>query len=169
MPEEKLYWLEFENGQANREWSLTDFMQPGTNLDTILNYSNIYIEWKKRLIQVCVNFEQVLPQIGDFFVDCKYLSAICKWTLFMCIMYYFIPQLRRRRERTCLERKKQPHGYAIQELRLYFKTPSPLFQNITAINAIQPISVWSTENFCTWSPQRCSTVVYKRVFFKLKP
>ena len=33
--------------------TLTDFKQLGTKLDPILNYSNIYIEWKKRSIQPC--------------------------------------------------------------------------------------------------------------------
>ena len=51
---------------------LADFTQLGTNLDPILNYSNIYMEWKKDMKQGCVKFEQVLPQIGDFFVDCKH-------------------------------------------------------------------------------------------------
>ena len=47
--------------------TLTDFTQLGTKLDPILNYSNIYIEWKKRLIQGCVKSEQVFKQIRD---DC---------------------------------------------------------------------------------------------------
>ena len=90
-----------------------------TNFNPIWNYSNVYIEWKKDLTQDCVKFEQVLPQTEDFFVDCKRLSAICKWTLFACTMYYFIPQLRCPWERIFLERKKQSNGYVIQELYLY--------------------------------------------------
>ena len=45
---------------GHREWSflkiLTDFTQLRTNLEPLLNYSNIYIEWKKRLVQDCVRF-----------------------------------------------------------------------------------------------------------------
>ena len=56
---------------GHREWSffktLTDFTQVGTKLDPILNYSNIYIEWKKRLIQGYVKSEQVSTQTGDFY------------------------------------------------------------------------------------------------------
>ena len=66
-------WISELTGHT--EWSFlktfTDFTQLGTNLDRILKYSNIYIEWKT-FIQGCVKFEQVLPQIGDFFVDCKH-------------------------------------------------------------------------------------------------
>ena len=55
---------------GRREWSffktLTDFTQLGAKLDPILNYSNIYIEWKKRLIPGCVKSEQFSTQIGDF-------------------------------------------------------------------------------------------------------
>ena len=36
--------------------------------------------------------------------------------------------------RICLERKKQPHGYVIQEPCLYY------YWNISAVNAIPPIS-----------------------------
>ena len=45
--------------------TLTDFTQLGTKLDPILNYSNIYIEWKKPLIQGCVKSEQVFTQSRD--------------------------------------------------------------------------------------------------------
>ena len=55
---------------GHREWSflktLTDFTQLGTKIDPILNYSNIYIEWKKRLIKGYVKSEQVFTQIGDY-------------------------------------------------------------------------------------------------------
>ena len=54
---------------GHREWlflkTLTDFTQLETKLDPILNYSNIYIEWKKPLIQGCVKSEQVFPQSRD--------------------------------------------------------------------------------------------------------
>ena len=52
--------------------TLTDFTHLGTNLDPILYYSNIYIEWKKRLIQGCVKFKKVLSEIGNFIVNCKH-------------------------------------------------------------------------------------------------
>ena len=55
---------------GHREWlvwkTLTDFTQLGIKLDPILNYSNIYIEWKKGLIQDCVKSEQVFTQIVDY-------------------------------------------------------------------------------------------------------
>ena len=47
--------------------TLTDFTQLGTKLDLILNYSNIYIDWKKRLIQRYIESEQVFKQTGDFY------------------------------------------------------------------------------------------------------
>ena len=54
---------------GHRDWSflktLTDFTQLGTKLDPILNYSNIYTEWKKSLIQDSVKSEQVFPQSRD--------------------------------------------------------------------------------------------------------
>ena len=61
----------FSELTRHRVWfflkTLTDFTQLETKLDPILNYSNIYIEWKKRLIQGCVKSEQVFKQIRD---DC---------------------------------------------------------------------------------------------------
>ena len=55
---------------GHRDWSflktLTDFKQLGTKLDPILNYSTIYIEWKKRLIQGCVKSEQVFTQMEAY-------------------------------------------------------------------------------------------------------
>ena len=55
---------------GHREWSFlkssTYFTQLETKLDPISNYSNIYIEWKKRLIQGRVKSEQVFTQVGDF-------------------------------------------------------------------------------------------------------
>ena len=47
--------------------------------------------------------------------------------------------------RICLERKKQPHGYFVQELCLYFRTAPPLLLIITGVNVIPPCSVVSTE------------------------
>ena len=47
--------------------------------------------------------------------------------------------------RICLERKKQFHSYVFQELCLHFRTPPLLLYFITAVNAIPPISVGSTE------------------------
>ena len=102
----------------NLDW-LTQFR---TNLDSILNYSNNYTEWKKRLIQGCVKFEQVLLQLGDFLLIEKHLSAICKWTIIICTMYYFIPVTSSLRKNYHLCRRK-----------------------MTAVNAILPFSVWSTE------------------------
>ena len=64
----QMTWISELTG--HREWSflktLTDFTQLGTKLDPILNYSKIYIKWKKRLIQGYVKSEQVFAQIGDF-------------------------------------------------------------------------------------------------------
>ena len=67
------YWLQMtwiSEMTGHREWSflktLTDFTQLGTKLDPILNYSKIYIKWKKHLIQGYVKSEQVFAQIGDF-------------------------------------------------------------------------------------------------------
>ena len=88
MFEAKLYfftdlrWLEFKNMQANRAWSFletsTDFTQLCANLDLILNCSDIYIEWKKRLIQGCAKFEQVtawkVSKKRSFF-----------WSVFSCV------------------------------------------------------------------------------------
>ena len=50
-----------------------------------MNYSNIYNERKKRLIQGCVKFEQVLPQIGDFFVDCKHSRPFVNEHNYLCV------------------------------------------------------------------------------------
>ena len=47
--------------------------------------------------------------------------------------------------RICLERKKQPHGYFIQELYLYFRTASPLLLKYDCVIVIPPRSVVSTE------------------------
>ena len=95
------YWLQMtwiSELTGHREWlfwkTLTDFTQLGTKLDPILNYSNIYIEWKKRLIQGCVKSEQVFTQIGDY-CWLETFSAICKWTLFVCTRYYLIPKMSR--------------------------------------------------------------------------
>ena len=61
------YWLQMtwiSELTGHTEWSFlknfTDFAQLGANLERILKYSNIYIEWKT-FIQGCVKFEQVLP------------------------------------------------------------------------------------------------------------
>ena len=55
---------------SGRDWSvlktLTDFTQLWTKLDPILNYSNIYIEWQKRLIQGCVKSEQAFTQMETY-------------------------------------------------------------------------------------------------------
>ena len=55
---------------GDRDWSflkiLTDFTQLGTKLDPILNHSNIYIEWKKRLIQGYLKSEQVFRRSSLF-------------------------------------------------------------------------------------------------------
>ena len=55
---------------SRRDWSflktLTEFTQLGTKLDPILNYSNIYIEWQKRLIQGCVKSEQAFTQMEAY-------------------------------------------------------------------------------------------------------
>ena len=67
------YWLRMNwmsELRGHREWlfwiTVTDFTQLGTKLDPILNYSNIYIEWKERLKQGSVKSEQVFTQIGDY-------------------------------------------------------------------------------------------------------
>ena len=51
-------------------------MQLRTNLDPILNYSNIYIELKKCLKQGCAKFEQVLLKIGDFLLTVNILGHL---------------------------------------------------------------------------------------------
>ena len=76
-----------------------------------------YLHWVKetlgtRLFQVSVD----LATDWRPFCWLQTFSAICKWTLFICTRYYFISQLSCCWERICLERKEQPHGYAIQEL-----------------------------------------------------
>ena len=45
-------------------------------LDQISNYSNIYNEWKKRLIQSCVKSEQVFTQIGDLLLTVNSLGHL---------------------------------------------------------------------------------------------
>ena len=67
-----------------------DVSQLWTNLDPILNYCNIYTEWRKRLIQDCVKFEQVLPPIGDLFVDCKHSRLFVNehFLYVQCIILY---------------------------------------------------------------------------------
>ena len=47
--------------------------------------------------------------------------------------------------RICLERKKQPRGYFIQELCLYFRTASPLLLKDNCVNVVPPSSAVSTE------------------------
>ena len=63
-------WLEFQNWQAtenDHSWkTYLTLRNSGQILTQLFTLSE-----KKRLTQGCVKFEQVLPQIGDFFVDCK--------------------------------------------------------------------------------------------------
>ena len=113
-------WLKFWNWYVTKKWlflkPLTDFTKLETNLDPVLKLFH-YLQWvKKRLIQDCVKFEQVLPQIEDFFVNCKhYWLFVNEYYLyvFICTRYYFIPQICRCWERICLKRKEQPHSYVI--------------------------------------------------------
>ena len=69
----QITWISELTGHT--EWlhlkTLTEFTQLETKFDPILNYSSIYIEWKKRLIQGCVKSEQVFTQI-EAIVDCKH-------------------------------------------------------------------------------------------------
>ena len=88
----------------NLNWLYTTRGKSWPNLKL---FQYLYIESKKRLMQGCVKFEQVLQQIEDFFVDCK------DSRMYICTRYFFIPQSSRCWERICLERKKKLHGYVI--------------------------------------------------------
>ena len=123
------YWLQmtWTSGLTGSwEWpflkTLTNFTQLGTNLDLILNYSNINNEWKKRLIQGCVKFEQALPQLRDFFVDCKHRPFVNEHYLNVqgIILYHswdVVENLFRKKETT----SRLCHSRAVSLLLLKYK------------------------------------------------
>ena len=82
------------------------FTQLETKLDPTSNYSNIYIEWKKRLIQGCVKFEQVFTQIRDLFLTVNILGHLQRNIHMYKVLFYTTDES----FRICLERKRQPHG-----------------------------------------------------------
>ena len=77
--------------------------------------------------------------------------------------------------RIFLEGKKQPRGYFIQELCLYFRNAPPLLLKHNCVTAIPPSSAVSTEipikvhQKMPGSPNNLKQSYTKKGFFKFKP
>ena len=112
-------WLKFQNWQTNRMIILENrnwLTQLGTNLNPILDYSSVYIKWKKGLIQGCVKSVNRSGHVFETFLLTKntYEPVVSS---FICTMYYIIPV-------TPLFIKKETlHGNVIQKLCLFVRTP----------------------------------------------
>lgn len=131
------------NFRTDRPTENDHFQKPLlTYLKTFIsNYSNVYIEWKKDLIQGCFKFDLVLPQIRDLFFNLKHLFLNCKLTLFTCsTSYYIVSQLRCFWKRICSHRKS---SFTVTSFKncVFFSEPHYHFYwwNIITFDTIPPI------------------------------
>ena len=127
------YWLQMtwiSELAGHREWSflktLTDFIQLRTNLDPILDYFNIYIECKKRLIQSCGNYlNWSCHRLETFLLTVNKHSRpfVNEHYVYMALFYTTVTPLLRKH----LFRKKKAAS------RLYHWRAVSLLQNLTPL------------------------------------
>ena len=110
--------LEFQNWQSNRMIILENLnwlTQLGTNLNPILDYSSVYIKWKKGLIQGCVKSVNRSGHVFETFLLTKntYEPVVSS---FICTMYYIIPVT------LLFIKKERIRDNVIQKLCLFVRT-----------------------------------------------